>query len=63
MVASATPQCADCIHFDEEGEREGLTCDAFLKGIPEEILYGEHDHRKPFPGDKGILFEPKKKGR
>jgi hypothetical protein len=34
-----------------------LKCKAFSKGIPEEILTGEHDHTKPFKGDGGITFE------
>jgi hypothetical protein len=37
----------------------GATCDAYPDGIPPAILSWEHDHRAPFPGDKGILFEPR----
>lgn len=33
------------------------TCDAFPAGIPREILENRADHRKPYPGDRGIHFE------
>jgi len=38
------------------------TCKAFKK-IPDEILFGEFDHRKPYPNkenptDHGIRYEP-----
>lgn len=45
-------QCDYCRHFHHDG-----TCDAFPKGIPSEILGGQHNHRQPFTGDNGIRFE------
>ena len=45
-------QCADCLHYNG-----WFACSAYT-AIPGEILTGEHDHRKPFPGDNGIRFEP-----
>lgn len=45
-------QCAKCKHYQDD-----LRCMAFER-IPAEILTGEHDHRKPYPGDNGIQFEP-----
>lgn len=51
-----TPLCTKCKHLHKEGKKRG-TCDAFPKGIPWEIISNEHDHRKPFKGDKGIRFK------
>lgn len=36
-----------------------LTCDAFPNGVPREITRGDHDHKTPYPGDHGIMFEAK----
>ncbi len=44
-------QCLRCRHF-----KDG-SCDAFDGAIPYEIASGEHDHRQPFAGDRGIRFE------
>lgn len=38
-----------------------LTCRAFPNGIPKEVLCGEHKHTTPYPGDNGIVFEPKER--
>jgi hypothetical protein len=49
------PQCSDCKHrFREKGP---YRCAAFPDGVPEAVLVGRHDHREPYPGDHGILFE------
>lgn len=45
-------QCALCVHLKKD-----LKCEAFPGGIPEKIIVGEHDHKKPFKGDNGIRFE------
>lgn len=46
-------QCLFCAHY-----RGALSCDAFPLGIPPTILKGQHNHRKPYPGDGGIRYEP-----
>lgn len=52
------PLCLKCRHFKAEKGRHWFGCTAFPDSIPTEILFGRHDHRKKFPGDKGIMFEP-----
>ena len=42
-----------------ENLKSGFSCDAFPDVIPSDINNGIIDHRKPFPGDNGIMFEPK----
>ena len=34
------------------------SCNAFAV-IPAEILAGRNDHRAPYPGDRGIQYEPR----
>ena len=33
-------------------------CAAFPDGIPMPIWRAQHEHRTPFPGDRGIRWEP-----
>ena len=47
------PICFDCKHY-----RKQFKCKAFPGGIPEEIIFGEHDHTEPYKGDGGIQLEP-----
>jgi len=57
MIAKE-PLCTKCIHWDKYNWNE-FSCQAFPKGIPDEILQGENDHTTPLP-DQGndIVFEP-----
>ncbi|MCI8594901.1 MAG: hypothetical protein HFF09_06560 [Oscillospiraceae bacterium] len=51
---NAAWRCAWCKHHIGGT----FTCKAFPDGIPEEVLAGEADHSKPYPGDHGIQYEP-----
>jgi len=52
------PVCINCKHFN----LDKFTCAAFPKEIPEEIIQGDNDHKKPLPGQgNNIVFEPKQK--
>ena len=52
------PMCAACAHFKNDPTIPGLCCKAYPYGIPDEIVVNGFDHRKPFPGDNGMRFEP-----
>ena len=45
--------CVSCRHFKSD-----WTCKAFPDEIPRDIVFEHFDHRKPYPGDRGIRFEP-----
>lgn len=50
--------CIFCKHLCDGATR----CTAFPEGIPDDILFGIHDHRNPYEGDNGVLFELKPGG-
>ena len=45
--------CKLCKH------RQDFGCAAFPEGIPLEIREMRVDHRRPYPADNGVVFEPK----
>jgi hypothetical protein len=50
------PICENCKHLNKEIN----ACEAFPKGIPDDILDGLNDHSKPLPEQRNnIVFEPK----
>ena len=55
------PICFSCTHFTGQGLE--FTCAAFPERIPRAILLNGHDHRRPYSGDGGLLYEPNAPGR
>lgn len=51
--------CSYCTHFIVE-PNSNPKCNAFPKGIPDEIWQGKNNHRSPYPGDNGIQFQAAK---
>ena len=52
------PICAGCKHLVDG---DALKCKAFPDGIPAAILWSKADHRRPYPNDNGIRYEPEPK--
>ena len=61
-MSRLAPLCQYCIHYRGTDPKYGsCVCDAFPKGIPDEIYLYNYDHRLPFPNDNGIRLEPNPK--
>jgi hypothetical protein len=52
------PQCFKFANLDRSNSFNPLRCSAFPEMIPVPIQMNKHDHRKPYPGDHDIHFEP-----
>ena len=57
MMICTEPICAKCKHLVMDCRREPY-CKAFPEGIPDDIFVRRCNHRRPFPGDNGVRFEP-----
>lgn len=49
------PICMMCKRYHWNNQLSN-SCDAFPGGIPEAILTNQADHRRPYKGDKGMMF-------
>ena len=47
--------CLFCKHLN----KDKISCTAFPDVIPDPIIEGQYDHRKPYSGNNGVLFDPK----
>ena len=61
MTTRNPPQCTYCSHWRSPigTGSDKQTCVAFPKGIPDDIWWNQADHRKPFPGDHEVRWEPR----
>ena len=53
-------QCMKCRHLTSYADR---TCSAYSEEIPYPIWSGRADHAAPYPGDHGVIFEPRVRTR
>jgi hypothetical protein len=60
MTTTRSPLCLTCRHRTPDPERP--RCEAYPEGIPGDIFWEGYDHRRPFPGDRGITYDPIRPG-
>ena len=59
-IKAIVPQCGKCKKARGINEQRRAVCEAFPNGIPRALMLDEIDHFKEnYPGDNGILGEPK----
>lgn len=58
MTTMRPSLCGSCIHYDGKGN-----CDAFPKGIPDDILFYGGDHRSLWPQQVGTTVHVLKDGK
>jgi len=57
-MTTIVPLCVFCKHYREfETDKPVRACSAYPNGIPKEITDGKVDHRVPYRGDGGVVFE------
>lgn len=63
LDVEALPQCTGCRHALAAGRAPTgqiiARCRAFPDGIPDEIYSNRVRHTRPYPGDRGIRYEPR----
>lgn len=59
-IRATMSQCGKCKRARGLDERDRAVCEAFPNGIPQEVIRNKVNHFKEnYPGDNGILGEPK----
>lgn len=59
MTSYAIPICASCTRYTGYDDTHPRAyCAAFPAGIPLAMYADGFDHRNPYPGDNGILYDP-----
>ena len=51
------PQCFQCTNLERSDSFNPFRCRALPDMIPVPIQMNRHDHRKPYPGDRGFHFD------